>query len=120
MGKTIIYRPDANRTLTREEAKMLEDLKGRPVVVDEDSPELTPAAEAALKEVRRRKLIASHRLEKAEYAKPNGGSLHPVTVYLSKESIERADALDEDGSALMSRLLTDALQALDTRRNHDS
>ncbi len=116
MIRTIIYKPDFNRTLTQEEIQMLDALEHRPVVIDEDSPELTPATEAAIIEARRRKPLKTAALKSNRQGTINRGEMVPVTIYLSQDTIARAAALDHDSGALMSRLLTDALRALDTRR----
>ena len=99
-----------NRELTKEEIEMLDALENRPVVVDEECPELTPATEAAVLEARRRKPLKVSARQMYSRVPVNDKEMIPVTV-------ERAAALDQDEKGLMSRLLTDALRALDTRRN---
>ncbi len=51
----ITHIADLNRELTPEEIEMLEALKDRPIVFDEDSPELTPEQLAKFKRVSKRK-----------------------------------------------------------------
>ena len=116
MGKTIIYKPTHNRILTQEEIQMLDALEDRPVITDEDSPELTPAADAALKEARRRRPLKPVRQRMNRPGDGDTEELIPITIYLPAKTVARAAELDDDSEALMGRLLTDALRALDTRR----
>ncbi len=83
--------PDA--VLSKEETQMLADAKNRPVVYDDDSPELTDAMEEAF--------IAARR------AKPY--KVEPLTVYVSPATIEKAKSMKGDYMEILGRLLDKAV-----------
>ena len=77
---------DVSQPLTPEQIKMLEEMDKRPIVFDEDCPELT---DEQLSKCYR----ASHRNKQS------------VTVSLSPQSMEKAKSLGTNSAAVLSQLL---------------
>ena len=80
--------------LTSRERELLAEAKKRPIVYDEDSPELTDEMEAAFRAARK--------------AKPYQGE--PLTLYVSNETIRKAKSMGADYIAILSRLLDKAVE----------
>ena len=89
----VTFKLDADAKLTPPERKMISEARKLPVVYDDDSPELTEKMEQAFIEARRKK--------------PYRGEL--LTLYVSSETIEKAKSFGEDYTALLSRLLEQAM-----------
>lgn len=77
---------DVSQPLTPEQIKMLEEVEKRPIVFDEDCPELTD-------EQLRKGYRASNRNKQS------------VTVSLSPQSMEKAKSLGTNSAAVLSQLL---------------
>ena len=90
---------DVNAPLTEEELKMLEDLKNRPIVYDEDDPPLTAEQLAQFRRV--------------------NGQLHAerrkqtVTLRLSPYTLRKARALGKGYTSILSRIIEKALNDAD-------
>ena len=92
MIRKMIYE---NETLTQEQIKQIEEADKKPIVFDEDCPELT---EEQLKQFRR---VSERR--KSENRKET------VTLRLSAKSLRKAKSLGKGYTAVLSRILEDAL-----------
>ena len=79
---------------TAEEKDMLEEAKKRPIVYDEDCPELTEEMEKAFIAARKKK--------------PYRGE--PLTLYVSPATIEKAKTMGADYAAILGRLLDKAVE----------
>ena len=80
--------------LTGKERELLAEAKKRPIVYDEDSPELTDEMEAAFRAARK--------------AKPYRGE--PLTLYVSDETMKKVKNMGTDYIAILSRLLDKAVE----------
>lgn len=86
---------DFTEPLTDEQIKMLEGLKDRPIVFDEDSRELTDEELAQFRRV--------SDIRKEERRKQT------VTIRLSSKSLNKAKSLGKGYTSVLSRLLEEAL-----------
>ena len=77
---------DVSQPLTPEQIKMLEEVEKRPIVFDEDCPELT-----------------DEQLSKCYRA--SNRNKQSVTVSLSPQSMEKAKSLGTNSAAVLSQLL---------------
>ena len=84
-----------NKPLTEEQLKMIDEAENRPVVFDEDCPELT---ETELAEFRR---VADMR---NEYRKKQ-----VVTIRLSSQTLAKAKSLGKGYTSILSRIIEEAL-----------
>lgn len=82
-----------NAQLTEEEKKSIRDAQNYPIAYDEDSPEMTPEMEQAF--------IAARK------AKPFRGE--PLTLYVSRSTMEKVKSLGDDYLSLASKLLDKAV-----------
>lgn len=86
---------DVKRKLTQEEIKMLNALKDRPIEFDEDCPELT---DEQLKQFKR---VSKERQEERRK--------QTVTLRLSPQALKKAKSLGKGYTAVLSRILENAL-----------
>lgn len=89
----VTYKLSGTAELSQEEKEMLAEAGKRPVVYDEDSPEMTEEMEQAF--------IAARK------AKPFRGE--PLTLYVSPSTMEKVKSLGEDYIALAGKLLDKAV-----------
>lgn len=89
----VTFELDENAKLTEEEKKMLAAAKDRPIVYDEDCPELTEEMERAFIAARKANPLPRHRL----------------TLYVSSATMEKAKAMGSDYIAVLSKLLDQAV-----------
>lgn len=85
----------SNRKLTEKELEMLEKAKTRPIVFDEDSPELT---QEELKQFRH---VSELRQEERRK--------QTVTLRLSPTALRKAKSLGKGYTSVLSRILENAL-----------
>lgn len=95
---------DVKRKLSEEEMKMLETLKNKAVVPDEDCPELTD------EELLQFSRIANER--QSERRKQT------VTLRLSPQALNKAKSLGKGYTAVLSRILENALTDNETIQHH--
>ena len=93
---------DVNAPLTKEQKDMVKRAKKKPVVYDDDSPELT---DEELSEFRR---VSD--LRKAERRKQT------VTIRLSSKALNKAKSLGKGYTSVLSRILEEALDDNDLIR----
>ena len=84
-----------NSTLSQEQKKMIKEAKKKPIVFDEDSPELTDEQLAEFKRV--------HEVNANERRRQN------VTLRLKPQTIKKAKALGKGYSGVLSRMVEDFL-----------
>lgn len=93
----VTYELHPGEKISPEEKRILEEAKKKPVIYDEDSPELTEKMEQAFRLARRMKPYRA-----------------PVTLYIAPETLERAKTLGEDYLSIMGRLLEQAVNTYQT------
>ncbi len=86
---------DLNRSLTPEEKEMLEALKDKPIVFDEDSPELT--------DEQLKRFVRVSEMRREERRKQS------VTLRLSPQALSKARSLGKGYTSVLSRILENAL-----------
>lgn len=86
---------DFNKPLTDEQKKMLEELKSRPAISDDDCPELTAEQ---LKQFAR--VSENNRAERRKQT---------VTLRLSPQAVRTAKSLGKGYTSVLSRILENAL-----------
>ncbi len=79
--------------LTDSEREALKKAKSMPVIYDDDSPEMTPEMEQAFIAARKKKPF----------------SKEPLTLYVSRTTIEKAKSLGGDYIAILGNLLDQAV-----------
>lgn len=85
---------DINAPLTKEQKKMLEELKLRQIQPDEDSPELT---EEQLSRMMRVSEIKNKHTEQT------------ITLHLSEQALRTAESFGKEYKSVLSRILENAL-----------
>lgn len=96
---TIRKEIDLNAPLTDEQKKMLENLVTRPAAPDDDCPELTAEQLSQLK-----RISAEKREERCKQT---------VTIRLSPQALAKAKSLGKGYTAVLSRILENALNDID-------
>lgn len=96
---TIRKEIDFNKPLTDEQKKTLEALEARPVVPDDDCPELTAEQLSQLK-----RISAEKREERCKQT---------VTIRLSPQALAKAKSLGKGYTSVLSRILENALNDID-------
>lgn len=92
---TIRKEIDFNQPLTEEQKKKLEALETRPVVPDDDCPELTAEQLSQFK-----RISAEKREERCKQT---------VTIRLSPQALAKAKSLGKGYTSVLSRILENAL-----------
>lgn len=95
---------DFNKPLTEKQKQMLEALKDRPVTPDEDCPELTDEQLSQL-----RRISEINREQRCKQT---------VTIRLSPQALEKARSLGKGYTSILSRILENALNDIDTIRHN--
>ena len=95
---------DITKPLTNEQIKMLDELETRPIVFDEDCPELTEEQLAEFHRV--------SEIRKEERRKKT------VTIRLSSKSLSKAKSLGKGYTSVLSRILEEALDDDDLIRKY--
>ncbi len=94
----ITFELNEHAILTKEEKKLLAEAKKKPIVYDEDSPEMTDDMERAF--------IAARK------SKPYHGE--PITLYVSHTTLEKVKNMGADYIAILGRLLDKAVDEYPT------
>lgn len=89
----VTFEVDKDTVLSEKEKTLLADAKKRPIVYDEDSPQLTDEMEKAFMAVRKEK--------------PYHGE--PLTLYVSPETIAKVKNWGTDYIAILGELLDKAV-----------
>ena len=89
----VTYELRDDTELTEKEKEILAEAKKRPVIYDEDCPEMTDEMESAFVAARK--------------AKPYRGE--PLTLYVSSATIEKVKAMGADYIAILGKLLDKAV-----------
>ena len=95
---------DFNEKLTEEQVKMLEDLKKRPVIPDEECPAMT---EEQLKQFRRISEVKREERRKQS-----------VTIRLSPQALKTAKSLGKGYTSILGRILESALSDSETIKHY--
>lgn len=90
----VTYSLDKNSKVTEAEKFELSEARKKPVIYDEDSPEMTDDMERAFIEARKRKPIRGQK----------------VTLYISDASMSKAKMIGADYIAVLSKLLDKAVR----------
>ncbi len=95
---------DFSEKLTEEQIKMLEALKERPIVPDEDCPVMTE------EQLRQFKRISERKREERKK--------QSVTIRLSPQALKTAKSLGKGYTSVLSRILESALSDSDTIKRY--
>ena len=101
MGKTIYYKLEPGTPLTEEEIQELDALENRPVVPDEDAPELTGETLRGLMEARRKKPYRG--------PVPDDLKSKTVTLTISAATFNKARKVSANPISFLSGLLDKAV-----------
>lgn len=88
------FKLEQDAKLSQKEKKLLAEAKKRPIVFDDDSPELTADMEKKFMEARRKQPQRTR----------------PITLYVSPATIEKAQHLGGDSAAVLGRILDEAVK----------
>lgn len=97
--RTVRKKVDKDAELTPEQVKMLKDLKKRPIVYDDDCPELSDDQLAELKAV-----VDKRKEDRRKQT---------ITIRLSPQTIKKAKSLGKGYTSILSRVLEMALNDAD-------